>query len=178
MLSPFIFLYINCENYFKKDKIEAMGRVLVVDDEEGIRDILADYLTMMDHEVVTAIDGQDALNNLREGHFDLILSDLIMPKMDGIELLKQALNIDDKIVFIMITGHPTVQTAVEAIKEGAYDYLTKPFRFDDVQLRINRAIEKKMLSGRLKNARGIVWALLFSIPIWLILGIFLATLLK
>ncbi|MGB5155965.1 sigma-54-dependent transcriptional regulator [Desulfobacterium sp. N47] len=155
-----------------------MGRVLVVDDEEGIRDILADYLTMMDHEVVTAIDGQDALNNLREGHFDLILSDLIMPKMDGIELLKQALNIDDKIVFIMITGHPTVQTAVEAIKEGAYDYLTKPFRFDDVQLRINRAIEKKMLSGRLKNARGIVWALLFSIPIWLILGIFLATLLK
>ncbi len=155
-----------------------MGRVLVVDDEEGIRDILADYLTMMDHEVVTAIDGQDALNNLRKGHFDLILSDLIMPKMDGIELLKQALNIDDKIVFIMITGHPTVQTAVEAIKEGAYDYLTKPFRFDDVQLRINRAIEKKMLSGRLKNARGIVWALLFSIPIWLILGIFLATLLK
>ncbi|MBA3037017.1 MAG: sigma-54-dependent Fis family transcriptional regulator [Desulfobacterium sp.] len=155
-----------------------MGRVLIVDDEEGIRDILADYLTRMNLEVATAIDGQDALSCLHKGHFDLIVSDLIMPNMDGLELLKKVLDIDDKIVFIMITGHPTVQTAVEAIKEGAYDYITKPFRFEDVQLRINRAFEKKILSDRLKNSRGITLALLISIPIWLGLGIYLATLLR
>ncbi len=155
-----------------------MGRVLVVDDEEAIRNILADYLAMMNLEVVTAVDGQDALNNLRKGQFDIIISDLVMPNVDGIELLKRALDIDDKIVFILITGYPTVQTAVEAIKGGAYDYITKPFRFEDVQVRINRAIEKKILSGRLRNARGLLWALLLSIPIWLILGIILASLLR
>lgn len=155
-----------------------MGRVLIVDDEEDIRDILTDFLATMNFEVVTAIDGHDALYNLQKNNFDLVISDLVMPNMDGLELLKKALDIDDKLVFLMITGHPTVQTGVEAIKEGAYDYITKPFRFDDVRLRINRAFEKKVLSDRLKNTRGITWALIFSIPIWLILGILLASLLR
>lgn len=155
-----------------------MGRVLIVDDEEEIRNILAEFLTTMNFEVVTAIDGHDALYNLQKSNFDLVISDLVMPNMDGLELLKKVLDIDDKIVFVMITGHPTVQTAVEAIKAGAYDYITKPFRFDDVQLRINRAFEKKVLSDRLKNSRGFAWALLLSIPIWLILGILLASFLR
>ena len=158
--------------------MRAVGRVLIVDDEEDIRNILAEYMERLNFEVETAIDGQDGLNKFNSTHFDLVLSDLIMPNMDGLDLLKKIKKIDDGVIFIMITGYPTIQTAIETIKQGAYDYITKPFHVDDVRIRINRAFESKILHERLKNIRGIVWALLFSIPIWLLLGIVLAKIIK
>ncbi len=155
-----------------------LGRVLVVDDEESIRNLLAECLTQMNLDVETAIDGQDALNKFNKGRFDLIVSDLIMPNMDGLELLKKVCEIDEEAIFIMITGYPTIQTAMKTIREGAYDYITKPFNVEDIKHRINRAFERKTLTARLKNVRGFAWALLLSIPIWLILGIVLATFLN
>ena len=101
-----------------------------------------------------------------------------MPEMDGIELLKRVKAINSKVVFLMITAHPTIETAVDAIKKGAYDYLTKPFHIEEVRLKINRALERKGMASSLRTANGIIWALIISIPLWLILGIILAKLLK
>ena len=158
--------------------MKALGSVMVVDDEENIREVLSNYLTSLGYYVVTAKDGTDALDKFKPGHFDLIISDLLMPNVDGLELLRRIREQDKEVVFLMITGYPSIETAVEAIKQGAYDYITKPFHMEDVKLRIERAFEKKNLKERLSTVQGFVWALLFSIPIWLILGIILAKLLK
>lgn len=155
-----------------------IGRVMVVDDEENIREVLSGYLDSLGYEVVTATDGQDALDKFEAGVFDLIISDLLMPTIDGLELLKKVREKDRDVIFLMITGYPSIETAVEAIKKGAYDYITKPFHMEDVKLRIERSFEKKNLRERLSTIQGFVWALLFSIPLWLILGIILAKLLR
>ncbi len=158
--------------------MKKLGRVLVVDDEENIREVLSNYLESMNYDVQTAEDGQDALNKYRKGEFDLIISDLLMPNVDGLELLKRVRDMDKDVIFLMITGYPSIETAVDAIKKGAYDYITKPFHMEDVKLRIERAFEKRSLRERLKTVQGLVWALLFSIPLWLILGIILAALIR
>jgi len=158
--------------------MKKIGRVMVVDDEENIREVLSNFLSDLGYEVVVATDGQDALNKFNKGEYDLIVSDLLMPSIDGLELLKRIREIDKDVIFLMITGYPSIETAVEAIKKGAYDYITKPFHMEDVKLRIERAFEKKSLRERLHAVQGFAWALLFSIPIWLILGIILAKLLR
>lgn len=154
------------------------GRVMVVDDEENIREVLSNYLDSLGYEVVTASDGEDALRKFEVGGYDLIISDLLMPTIDGLELLKAVREKDRDVIFLMITGYPSIETAVDAIKQGAYDYITKPFHMEDVKIRIERSFEKKNLRDRLSTIQGFVWALLFSIPVWLILGIILAKLLK
>lgn len=158
--------------------MKKLGRVMVVDDEENIRDVLAGYLESMNYDVVTAVDGQDALNKYQKGEFDLVISDLLMPNIDGLELLRRIRGVDKDVIFLMITGYPSIETAVDAIKKGAYDYITKPFHMEDVKLRIERAFEKRSLKERLKTVQGFAWALLLSIPLWLILGIILAAILK
>ena len=157
--------------------MKKIGRVMVVDDEENIREVLSNYLNSLGYEVETANDGQDALEKFEVGGYDLIISDLLMPTIDGLELLKKIRDKDREVIFLMITGYPSIETAVEAIKKGAYDYITKPFHMEDVKLRIERAFEKKNLRQRLSTIKGFVWALLFSIPLWLILGIILAKIL-
>ena len=152
--------------------------ILVVDDEEDVRDTLHNVLKSMNYVPYVASGGAEALEIIKNNKIDVVLSDLYMPEMDGIELLKRVRNDDKKVIFLMITAHPTIETAVEAIKKGAYDYLTKPFHIEEVRMKINRALEKKGLSTSLKTANGIIWALLISIPIWLILGIILASLLS
>ncbi len=151
--------------------------ILVVDDEQDVRETLEKVLKSMDYHPHVAAGGKEALEIIRNKKIDVVLSDLYMPEMDGIELLKKVRNFDKNIIFMMITAHPTIETAVEAIKKGAYDYLTKPFHVEEVRLKINRALEKKGLMHSLKTANGIIWALLISIPIWLVLGIILASLL-
>ena len=157
--------------------MKRIGRVMVVDDEENIREVLSNYLDSLGYEVITAGDGEDAIEKFETGAFDLIISDLLMPTIDGLELLKKVREKDRDVIFLMITGYPSIETAVEAIKKGAYDYITKPFHMEDVKLRIERSFEKKNLRDRLSTIQGFVWALLFSIPVWLILGIILAKLL-
>lgn len=158
--------------------MKKIGRVMVVDDEESIREVLSNYLESLGYEVQTASDGQDALGKFEPGAYDLIVSDLLMPVVDGLELLRKVREKDRDVIFLMITGYPSIETAVEAIKKGAYDYITKPFHMEDVRIRIERSFEKKNLRDRLSTIQGFVWALLFSIPVWLILGIILAKLLR
>ncbi len=152
--------------------------ILVVDDEQEVRDTLYNVLKSLDYVPHVAASGQEALEIIKKEPIDVVLSDLYMPEMDGIELLKRVKALNSKVVFLMITAHPTIETAVDAIKKGAYDYLTKPFHIEEVRLKINRALERKGMASSLKTANGIIWALIISIPLWLILGIILAKLLK
>jgi len=153
-------------------------RVLVVDDEKAVCDLLVSFLKSLSYEVDTAADGLEALDKYAHAHFDLVLTDLSMPNMDGLELARQLRELDDEAVVLMITGYPTIGSAVEAIKQGATDYITKPFALDEIKIRIEKAIGTKTLRGRLKSVQGLAWGLAFSIPLWLILGIALAFILK
>ncbi|HET6461343.1 MAG TPA: response regulator [Syntrophales bacterium] len=153
-------------------------QVLVVDDEGGMRQILTEYLNEFGYEVDSAVNGQEAMQKYKNGHFDIVLSDLVMSPMDGLELLGEIRKMDPDAIFIMMTGYPSLNSAMEAMKIGAADYVTKPFNIDEIRLKIDRVLLEQSLKGRLKNVQGIIWALVISIPVWLILGIILARLLK
>jgi two-component system response regulator PilR (NtrC family) len=153
-------------------------RILVVDDEQDILDLFANYLSSQNYSVTTARDGLDALQQFDRGKFDMVISDMMMPNMDGMILLEEVRKIDKDIIFLLVTSFPSIETAVSAIRKGAYDYITKPFNLEDVKFKIERAIERKSLQEQVKNVRGIMWALLFSIPLWLIIGIIVAWLLR
>ena len=150
-------------------------KILVVDDEQDVRETLESVLAKLDYDPIVAPGGKEALEMIKQNKIDVVLSDLYMPEMDGIELLKRVKTEDRNIVFLMITAHPTIETAVDAIKKGAYDYLTKPFHIDEVKMKLNRALEKSGLTHSLTWANGMIWALIISIPVWLILGIILAS---
>ena len=152
-------------------------KILVVDDEQDVRETLESVLAKLDYNPVVAAGGKEALEIIKQNKIDVVLSDLYMPEMDGIELLKRVKTENRNIVFLMITAHPTIETAVDAIKKGAYDYLTKPFHIDEVKMKLNRALEKSGLAHSLTWANGMIWALIISIPVWLILGIILASML-
>ncbi len=109
-------------------------RILIADDEKIKRITLADDLSSQGHEVVTAADGQEALERLAAGQFDVVVTDLKMPKLDGIELLKRIKEgtAADRIEVIMMTAYGSIPVAVEAVKLGAFDFLTKPFRNEDI----------------------------------------------
>jgi DNA-binding NtrC family response regulator len=118
-------------------------QILVVDDEPNLRRVLAAQLVRDGYDVHAAEDGEEGLRLLEENHIDLVITDLRMPKVDGMELLRRALAMDGELPVVMITAHGTVDNAVEALKTGAFDYLTKPFDQAEV-----RAIVKKALRAR------------------------------
>src|SRR4249920_638534 len=130
------------------------GRILVVDDEVELMKALCDSLSQEGFRVKGLSAPKPALDELRRGEFDLLLSDLMMPEMDGIQLLKQALEIDPNLVGIIMTGQGTIQTAVEAMKSGAFDYILKPFRIQTMLPIVDRAMgvrRLKMENVRLKS---------------------------
>lgn len=136
------------------------ARVLVVDDEEDVRDALRDGLTTYGHKVQSAADGPEALEKLRNSQFDIAIIDLKMPRMDGIELLKSMKSINGSIDAVMLTAFATVGSAVSALKLGAFDYLTKPTRIEEINHVIDNIMEKKnlreeniFLKRRLKEQR-------------------------
>src|SRR5215470_16928961 len=121
------------------------SRVLVVDDEESIREFLEIMLRKEGYEVTVAEDGQKALDVIKKKSFDLVISDLQMPNMTGIELLKAVKDQYPDTLFMMITAFGTTETAVEAMKLGAYDYITKPFKIDEVRIIIQNALRSQNL---------------------------------
>ncbi|MFO0664931.1 MAG: sigma-54 dependent transcriptional regulator [Polyangiaceae bacterium] len=120
-------------------------QVLIVDDEPNLRKILAAQLSRDGYDVMTAEDGAEGLSLLRENHIDLVVTDLKMPKVDGMELLREALREAPGLPVILITAHGTVDTAVEALKTGAFDYLTKPFDKDEVRQVVAKALMTRQL---------------------------------
>ncbi len=122
-----------------------MANILVVDDDKGIREILEIVLTQEGYEVTSIEDGIKALAKCRRQKYDLIITDLKMPKMDGIEFLKAVKEISPESLVILITAFASGETAVKAMQEGAYDYLEKDFDIEDLKSIIQNALEKKGL---------------------------------
>jgi DNA-binding NtrC family response regulator len=124
-------------------------QVLVADDEPNLRRVLAAQLVRDGFEVHLAEDGEQALKALSEHHIDVVITDLRMPKLDGMELLKRIVTEYPDIPVIMITAHGTVHTAVEALKRGAFDYVTKPFDRAEFQAVVSKAARTRELAGQL-----------------------------
>jgi nitrogen regulation protein NR(I) len=121
-------------------------QILVVDDEANLRRVLAAQLSRDGYEVHTAPDGEAGLTVLRDHHIDLVITDLRMPKMDGLELLRQALRTDPQLPVVILTAHGTVDNAVEALKTGAFDYITKPFDQAEVRTIVKKALRTRDLA--------------------------------
>jgi two-component system response regulator PilR (NtrC family) len=122
-----------------------MTKILVVDDEKSMRDFLSIMLKKEGYEVSTAENGEDALRAVQAEIFDLVITDVKMPRMDGLEVLKMVKDVSPETVVLMITAFATTETAVEAMKLGAYDYITKPFKVEEIKLVIRKALEKRSL---------------------------------
>ncbi len=132
-----------------------MGRILVVDDEEGVRSFLAESLEIDGHHVEEAANGQEALERLRARSFDLVLTDLRMPGMDGLELLQKVLAEQPEVEFIVLTAHGNVENAVQAMKLGAFDYIQKPVSGPaELRLLATRALERRRLRDQEEIARA------------------------
>ncbi len=131
--------------------MEEISRVLVVDDEKVVREGCRRVLGGKGYEVITAENGEQAMVTLGAEPVDIILLDLKMPVMSGEEVLEKAYTYYPEIPVIIITGHGTIDTAVECMKKGAYDFITKPFQIDQFLLTINRAAEKRRLEQKAKQ---------------------------
>jgi len=126
-------------------------RVLVVDDERSMQEFLEIFFRREGHEVVTVGDVDSGLVAIENDDFDLVISDIQMPERSGLDLLREGRAISPETVFVMITAYASTETAIEAMREGAYDYITKPFKVDEIRLTVEKALEKKLL--RSENQR-------------------------
>ncbi|MEW6323962.1 MAG: sigma-54 dependent transcriptional regulator [Nitrospirota bacterium] len=122
-----------------------MGKILVAEDKESMAKMLMQALAAAEHETVWAKDGREAIQQVRDGRFDLIITDLKLPFKDGLAVLEAAKEYCPKTPVVLMTAYGTIETAVKAVKEGAYDFLTKPFDPDHLLLLIDKALEKQRL---------------------------------
>lgn len=130
-----------------------MAKILVVDDEKSIRDALSDILTEEKYDVITASDGEDAWCKLEAEKVDLVLCDIKMPKMDGMELLTKSSSEGLDVPFIMISAHGTIDTAVDATKKGAFDFIQKPPDLNRILLTVRNALTSGKLTAETKVLR-------------------------
>ena len=127
-------------------KESARIKVLIAEDEEMLGDVLEQFLSSRGHDVTVVRDGRAALDALRREPFDVALLDIVMPEMDGLEVLRQVIEDPAPPQVIIITGNGTIETAITAIRLGAYDYLSKPYRMAEIDVLVRRAWEKRQLS--------------------------------
>lgn len=140
---------------------EIRYRILIVDDEESMRDVLMILLQREGYEVDGAADGVQALRLLKEQSYDLVISDIKMPQLGGLELLAHIKERFAETLVIMVTAFSTTEEAVEAMKQGAYDYITKPFKNEEIRLIVRNALERKALrqeNQALKKELGKVYS--------------------
>jgi two-component system response regulator PilR (NtrC family) len=126
-------------------------RILVVDDDQSLREFLTITLGRDGFEVVAAASGPEALRAMAEAPADLALVDLKMPGMDGLETLRRLKELSETVAVVIVTAFATTETAIQALKEGAYDYLIKPFKIDELKLVVRKALEERRL--RWENQR-------------------------
>jgi two-component system, NtrC family, nitrogen regulation response regulator NtrX len=146
-----------------------MSNILIIDDEKAIRKTLSEILSYEGYKMDEAGDGEEGLKKFRDKDYDVILCDIKMPKMDGIEFLEKAKEANPDTPIIMISGHGTIETAVEAVKKGAYDYISKPPDLNRLLITIRNAMDKtslvaeaKVLKRRVSKVQEMVGA---SMPI-------------
>jgi len=128
-------------------------KILVVDDEKPIRDSLKLILEEEGYSTDTACDGEEALQKIQNEDYSVVITDIKMPKFDGIQLLESATKISPETFFIIMTAYASVKTAIDALRHGAFDYLIKPVEFDDLIIRVKRLIDYKQLAQENKTLR-------------------------
>jgi len=131
------------------------SKILVVDDEAGFRDLVTYELGSRGHQVISAANGEEAIAKAQGKDIDVVVSDLTMPKRGGLDTLSALKAIDPKVEVIMVTGYATLENAVQSMKLGAYDFITKPFQIDDLVRLIDRALEKRRLSCKVDELQEI-----------------------
>ncbi len=127
-----------------------MARILIIDDEKAICNTLKEILTYEKYEVDIANDGAEGIKKAETGNYDLVLSDIKMPKMDGIEVLQKLQEISPDLPVVMISGHGNIDTAVEALKKGAYDYISKPPDLNRLLVTVRNALDRTTLIAETK----------------------------
>jgi DNA-binding NtrC family response regulator len=127
-----------------------MSNILIVDDEKAIRKTLSEILSYEGYKIEEASDGEEGLRRFRDKTFDVVLCDIKMPKIDGIEFLDKVREVNPDVPVIMISGHGTIETAVEAVKKGAYDYIAKPPDLNRLLITIRNAMDKNNLVAETK----------------------------
>ncbi len=155
-----------------------MERILIVEDDEDIRDLLAETLSRWHYDPTTAKNGKEGLNQFRSQPFPLVITDIRMPIMNGLKMLKTIKKENPKTSIIVITAYPSVDSAVESLIKGADSYLIKPINLDDLQVKIIKSFEKRKIQQSLDSTKIANLVLVALIPIWLILGYMLARLLN
>jgi DNA-binding NtrC family response regulator len=138
-----------------------MANILIIDDEKPIRRTVAEILEFEKYKVDQAEDGEQGLNMIKSKKYDLVLCDIKMPKMDGIDVLTEVQKMDEIVPMVMISGHGTIETAVDALKKGAFDYISKPPDLNRLLVTVRNALEKnilveetKILRKKLNNIKG------------------------
>lgn len=121
-------------------------KILIVDDDKVIADILNDLFADKQRSVDVCYDGLAAIESIQKGFYDLILVDLVMPKVGGLDILKYAKKANPNVIVIIITGYASLETAITAIREGAYDYIRKPCKLEEIKIVVENAIDKIKLN--------------------------------
>ena len=146
-------------------------RILVVDDDRALADSLVEFLSTLGYRTISAYTGYEGLTRFEQDEYQLVITDLMMPEMDGIQLLEAIRKRDKDVSVIVLTGFGSIESAVQAIKRGAYDYITKPLKFEEIEVIVERAIEKDTIFRQMRRFRGMFYFILFTVPLWILLGV-------
>ncbi len=137
---------------------ESRGKILIIEDEKSMREVLKILLEEETYDVTAASNGEEGVSYIQQDIFDLVITDIKMPKADGFEVLRKTKELSPETLVIMVTAFGTTEAAIEAMKQGAYDYIHKPFKIDEIRLVVKKAFEKKKLSEELSVLREQVQA--------------------
>jgi DNA-binding NtrC family response regulator len=118
-------------------------RVLLVDDEEQFAQALSERLALRDYDIATSLSGENALEKIKQYNYDVVILDVAMPGVDGIQVLREIKNRKPLTEVIMLTGHATVESAIEGMKRGAFDFLIKPCKIEELDFKIKKAFARK-----------------------------------
>lgn len=128
-------------------------QILVVDDDARLADNLVEYLTRLGYSAQAAYDGKEGLAMFERGDFTVVITDLMMPEMNGMAMLQAVRKLDQDALVIMLTGYGTIESAVNAIKSGAYDFITKPLKLEEIEITVQRALERHRIFSRMRTFR-------------------------
>ncbi|MFH0930927.1 MAG: sigma-54 dependent transcriptional regulator [Candidatus Zixiibacteriota bacterium] len=129
------------------------AKIMVIDDEESMCRFMQIMLQKEGYEVTSTVSSKEALEEIKNKNYDLVIADLMMPEMNGLELLSRAKSISPNINFIVMTAYASVDTAIEALKKGAFDYITKPFKVDEIKIAIKKSLEQKKIAEENVNLK-------------------------
>ena len=134
----------------------ASGKILVVDDDANLLELVKMRLESAGYDVTAMIEGGDAIASIKTQSFDLCLLDLMLSDLDGIALMEEVHGVNPDLPAIILTAHGTIESAVEAMRKGAYSYLTKPFEPQDLLLQIERALDHRRLNSEIRRLKGLL----------------------